>query len=99
MFGLSNSNEKVLSKWRRATNYEDKSLDILLQVIEKVISKHQELKLVSKETNFIKNAYFVSLLLGRFHIDALLCYNWLLLIFRYVSSVDLIVSLCKNMTD
>ena len=51
MSGLSNYNEKVLNKWKRATKYKDNSLDILFQVIEKVISKHQELKLVSKETN------------------------------------------------
>ena len=59
MFGLSKSNENAL-------NNNDSSLGKLLQVIEKVISKHEELKLLPKETNFSKNAYFVSLLLGRF---------------------------------
>ena len=59
MFGLLNSKKNTLNKWKRATIFEDNSLGILLQVIEKVISKHQELELVPKETNFIKNAYFV----------------------------------------
>ena len=43
MFKLSNSNENLLNKWKKATKYEDNSLGILLQVIEKAISKHQEL--------------------------------------------------------
>lgn len=39
MFGLLNSNENALNEWKRATKYEDISLGILLQFIEKVILK------------------------------------------------------------